>query len=81
MGELTPEAGSLHDAPISSEAPPSPVKGGSWVFTIRQFISVMKSCSQREKSWLDGWMAGSQTIGSEGGGGWVKVRGEGLEGP
>lgn len=33
---------------------------------------------EREK--LTRWMAGGQMIGSEGGGGWVKVRGEGVEG-
>lgn len=64
VGELTPEAGSPHDAPVSSTAPPSPARGGSWVFTIRQFIPVMKLCSQREKGWPVG-----PTTGSEGGGG------------
>lgn len=64
VGELTPEAGSPHDAPMSSTTPPSPARGGSWVFTIRQFIPVMKSCSQREKGWPVG-----PTTGSEGGGG------------
>ena len=75
MGELTPEAGSPHDAPMSSEAPPSPAKAGSWVLTIRQFFSVMKSCSQREKGRPDGWVAVQRLALKVGAG--VKVRGEG----
>lgn len=67
MGELTPEAGSLHDAPVSGEAPPSAAeKGAVGAFTIRQFFSVMKLCSQRKKR-LAGWMDDGPTIGSEGG--------------
>lgn len=34
----------------------SPARGGSWVFTIRQFISIMKLCSQREKGRPVGWL-------------------------
>lgn len=78
VGELTPEAGSPHDAPMSSKAPPSPARGGSWVLTIRQFISVMKSCSQREKGWPDGWLAVQRLALKVGVG--VKVRGEGVGG-
>lgn len=79
MSELTPEARSLHDAPVSSQAPPSPVRRGSWGLTMPQFFSVMKSFSQREKGWPIGCLAVKQLTPKLGVG--LKVNEEGVKGP